>query len=72
MVAHHGMPYEDRRKISTHGKDIADGDGAAVSGMVKGSFGDNYGKGSQNLVQHLAHKHPRPKTARHTRYYGRR
>ena len=72
MVARHGIPCEDRRKISMHGKDIADGDGAAVSGMVKSSFSDNYGKGSQNLARHLAHKHPRPKTARHTRYYGRR
>lgn len=38
--------------------------------MVKGSFNDDYGAGSQNLVRHLAQKHPRPKTERHTRYFG--
>ena len=37
-----------------HGKDIADGDGSAVSGMVRSSFQDDYGKGTQNLVRHLA------------------
>ena len=29
------MEFEDRRKVTMHGKDIADGDGSAVSGMVK-------------------------------------
>ena len=73
MVARHdGMECEDRRKVTMHGKDIADGDGSAVSGMVKGSFKDDYGSGTQNLVRHLAWKHPRPNTARRTRYYGKR
>ena len=57
-------------KRSNHGKDIADGDGQALGGMVKGSFNDDYGPGSQNLVRHLAHKHPRPKTEQDTRYFG--
>ena len=56
--------------IAKHGKDIADGDGQALGGMVKGSFKDDYGLGSQSLVRHLAHKHPRPKTERHTIYFG--
>ena len=38
-----------------HGKDIANGDGSAVSGMVKKSFYDDYRKGIQSLVRHLAH-----------------
>jgi len=54
------------------GKDIADGDGSAVSGMVKKSFYNNCGKGTQNLVRHLAYKYPHPKTDRHTRYFGER
>ena len=40
--------------------------------MTKGSFNDDYGGGSQSLVRHLAHKHPRPRTERHTRYFGSR
>ena len=35
MKCRHGMECEDRRKVTMHGKDIADGDGSAVSGMVK-------------------------------------
>ena len=38
-----------------HGKDIADGDGSAVSGVVKSSFYDDYRKGTQNIVRHLAY-----------------
>ena len=56
-MVHHGMDCKDCRKVTMHGKDIADGDDPAVSGMVKGSFDDDYGKGTQNLVHHLAHKH---------------
>ena len=37
---------------------------------MKGLFKDDYGLGSQSLVRHLAHKHPRPKTERHTIYFG--
>ena len=54
------MEMEDEWKIKKNGKDIADGDGQAVGGMVKYYFKDNYGEGSQSLVRHLAHKHPRP------------
>ena len=72
MTARHGIICEDRRKVTMHGKDIADGDGSAVSGMVKKSFHDNYGKGTQNLVRHLASKYPHPNTDRHTRYFGER
>lgn len=72
MTARHGIICEDLRKVTMHGKDIADGDGSAVSGMVKKSFYDDYGKGTQNLVRHLAHKYPQPKTERHTRYFGER
>jgi hypothetical protein len=72
MMSRHGIECEDRRKISMHGKDIADGDGAAVKGMVKKSFNDNYDGGSQNLVRHLASKFKSPRTERRTRYYGER
>ena len=70
MKARHSIECEDRRKITMHGKDVADGDGSAVSGMVRNSFKDDYGSGSQNLVRHLAHKHPTPKSERRTRYFG--
>ena len=72
MNARHGIVCEDRRKITMHGKDVADGDGSAVSGMVKGLFKDDYGDGTQNLVRHLAYKHPRPNIERRTRYFGER
>ena len=69
MKARHGFECEDKRKPSKHGKDIADGDAHAVGGMVKRSFNDDYGKGTQNLVRHLAYKYPAPKMERRTRYY---
>ena len=56
MAARHGIPCKDRRKGSMHGKDVIDGDGSVVSGMVNGSFSDDYGEGTQNLVRHLAYK----------------
>ena len=40
--------------------------------MVKKSFYDNYGRGTQNLLRHLTHKYPSPKTEHHTRYWGER
>ena len=46
MTARHGVVCEDRRKVTMHGKDIVDGDGSDVSGMVRKSFYDNYGKGT--------------------------
>ena len=46
MQARHGIVCEDRRKVTMHGKDVADGDGAAVSGKVRKSFNDDYGSGS--------------------------
>ena len=67
MKARHGFECEDKRKPSKHGKDIADGDAHAVGGMVKRSFNDDYGKGTQNLVRHLAYKYPAPKMERRTR-----
>ena len=72
MNQRHGIICEDRRKVTMHGKDIADGDGSAVSGMVRKSFMDDYGLGTRNLVRQLAFKFPAPKTERHTRYYGER
>ena len=72
MRARHGIECEDRRKISMHGKDVADGDGSAVGGMVRSSFHDDYGNGTLNLVRHLAFKYPRPNSERRTRYYGER
>jgi hypothetical protein len=54
------------------GKAVDDGDGSAVSGMVRCSFHDDYGDGTQNLVRHLAYKYPRPNLERRTRYYGER
>ena len=35
MLARHGIKCEDWRKVTMHGNDIADGDGSAVSGMLK-------------------------------------
>ena len=70
MNARHGLICEDRRKVTMHGKDVADGDGSAVSGMVRSSFKDDYGSGTQNLVRHLAFKYRRPNVERRTRYYG--
>lgn len=72
MKCRHQIECEDRRKVSMHGKDVADGDGSAVSGMTKASFNDDYGGGTQNLVRHLAHKYPAPNLNRRTRYYGER
>ena len=66
----HGLDCEDRRKVTMHGKDIAYGDGSAVSDVVKGSFHDDFVEGMQNLVRHLAHKYPRPNTERHIQYFG--
>ena len=60
----------DGGKSSNRGKGIADGDGQALKGMVKRSYNDDYGPGTQNLVRHLAAKYPRPKVERKTRYYG--
>ena len=40
--------------------------------MVKGSFQDDYGPGSQNLVRHLAYKYSEPDRQRHTWYHGKR
>ena len=48
MKSGHGLECEDRCKMSMHRKDIADGDGSAVKGMVKNSFDDDYGEGTQN------------------------
>ena len=61
MKARHGLECEDKRKPSNHGKDIADCDGQALKGMVKRSYNDDYGPGTQNLVRHLAAKYPRLK-----------
>ena len=70
MKACHGLECEDERKPSNNGKDIADGDGQALKGMVKRSYNDDYGPGTQNLVRHLVAKYPHPKVERKTRYYG--
>ena len=70
MKARTSINSEDKRKRSRHGKDIADGDAQVVGGIVKRSYNDDYGKGTQNLVRHLASKNPYPKTERKTRYYG--
>ena len=72
MKTRHDIECKDKRKPSKHGKDIADGDAQAVGGMVKRSFNDDYGEGTQNLVRHLASKYPAPKGDRKTRYYGRK
>ena len=68
MKSCHSLECEDRRKVTMHGEDIADGDGSTVTGMVKNLFDDDYGEGTQNLVYHLAKKYPCPNTERHTRY----
>ena len=70
MLAQHGIECEDRQQISMHGKDEADGDGYAIGGMVRSSFRDDYGNGTQNLVRHLAYKYPLPNLERRVRYYG--
>ena len=40
-----------------------------MNGMVKRSYNDDNGPGTQNLVRHLAAKYPCPKVERKTRYY---
>ena len=50
MSTRHCIVCEDRHKVIMHGKDVADGDGSAVSGMVKGSFRDDYRGKTQDLV----------------------
>lgn len=40
--------------------------------MEKGLSKDDYDPRSQNLVKNLAHKHPQPKTERHTRYFSKK
>ena len=70
MKSCHDIESEDKRKPANHGKDRADGGAQALSGMVKRSYNDDYGSGTQNLVRHLAAKYPRPKVERRTRYYG--
>ena len=40
--------------------------------MVKGSFKDNYGLGTQKNVRHLAQKHSTPGVERWTQYFGHR
>ena len=61
MKAHHGLECEDKQKHSHHEKDTADGGAQALNGVVKRSYNDGYGPGTQNLVRHLAAKYPRPK-----------
>ncbi len=70
MNARHSLICEEGLKVTMHGRDVANGDGSAVSGMVRGSFMDDYGGGTQNLVRHLAWKYPQPNIERRTRYYG--
>ena len=59
-----------RHAMTCNGCHVADGDGLAVSHIVKNSFHDNYGEGTQNLVRHLVYKYPRPIIERQTRYVG--
>ena len=72
MSARHQMECKDTRNPAKQGKDIADGEGHAVGGMVENEFNDDYRDGKQNLVRHLYSKHPQPNTERRTRYYGMR
>ena len=69
-MARHGIECKDKRKPSKHSKDIVDGYAQVAGGMVKKSFNDDYGKGTQNLVRHLAAKYPSPNTERNTRYFA--
>ena len=70
MKACHGLECKDKRKPANHGKDTADGDAQALKGMIKRSYNDDYGPGTQNLVRHLAAKYPHSKDEKKTRYYG--
>lgn len=70
MTARHQMICEDRRKVSNHGKDIGDGEGATVSKMVRNCINHDYGPGSLNIVRQLAMKHPFPNKEHCTRYFG--
>ena len=69
MKLDHVTEFEDRRNVTMHGKDITDDNGSAVSGIVKKSFDNDYGEGSQKLVHHLATKYPCLKTEHHTQYF---
>ena len=46
MSARHKIECKDTQKPEKHRKDIADGDGHTVDGMVKNSFNDNYRDGT--------------------------
>ena len=50
MNYRHGITCEYCRKVTMHGKDLADGDGSVVSGVVRKLFKDDYGLGTRNLV----------------------
>ena len=63
---HNGLNSEDLRQRPHHEGKRADGAVAAARGMVRNSFHDNYGEGTQNLVRHLTFKHPCPNIERHT------
>ena len=70
MIVSHSLDCKDWHTVMMHGTDISDGDGAAVSGMVKSSFQDIYGKRTHNLVPHLDHKHPQLNAEHQIQYYG--
>ena len=63
-----GIKQEDRRNPAYHGKCLSDCEGQVCSTYVHGSASDNYGAGTQNLIRHLAKKHPAPRRQRFTRH----
>ena len=69
MLARHSIECEDKQKPPKHGKNIANGHAQVAGGMVDNLFNDKYGKGTQNLVCHLASEYPRPKTEQNIRYF---
>ena len=45
MKSRHDIECKDRRQVTMHGREMADGDGSAMKGMVERSFNDDYGEG---------------------------
>ena len=58
MTARHDIICEDQRKVTMYGKDIIDGDGSTVSGMVKKStFAPKFV--TVNKIRRITHGQPK-------------
>ena len=70
MLARHGIACEDKQKPVKHSKDITYGDAQVAGRKTKKLSNDDYGRGTQNMVHHLASKYPRPKREQNIRYFA--